>query len=98
MDFSNNFKDSTSEGQFQSLNVSDAQSRESLQIKDFKLSSQSQTKEENLMHTQTSATIASLIMGSADAEDLSLEQIQVDLEGEQEIGRASCRERVWQYV
>src|SRR3546814_14642100 len=35
------------------------------------------------MHTQTSATIASLIMGSADAEDLSLEQIQVDLEGEQ---------------
>ncbi|AEC20163.1 hypothetical protein PT7_1623 [Pusillimonas sp. T7-7] len=83
MDFSNNFKDSTSEGQFQSLNVSDAQSRESLQIKDFKLSSQSQTKEENLMHTQTSATIASLIMGSADAEDLSLEQIQVDLEGEQ---------------
>ncbi|NYT85599.1 YdgA family protein [Pollutimonas harenae] len=83
MDFSNHFKNSTSEGQFQDLAVNDAQAGESLQVKDLKITSQTQGTEDKLTQSQTTATIASLVMGSAEAEDVSLEQIQLALEGEQ---------------
>ncbi|NYT59671.1 YdgA family protein [Alcaligenaceae bacterium] len=83
VDMRDDFQNGDSTGQFSALSVKDIESGETLQFKDFSIKSQTQTKDKDLIQTQTAATIAALVMSSPDSDDVSLEQIDIGVDSEQ---------------
>ncbi len=82
MDFSNDFKDSTSTGRFQALDLDNGQAGEQLQLRDVALSSQSRA-DDGVVQTQTRVTIDTLVLGNAGDEAVTLERLEAELDSEQ---------------
>ena len=83
MTFSNDFKNSSAAGQFDSFAYAMAESGEKLQVKGIKLDSASTTADETNVNVKSSASVDNLVVSSADTETLQIEAIAVTLDSEQ---------------
>ncbi|WP_167670690.1 YdgA family protein [Allopusillimonas ginsengisoli] len=68
MDFSNDFKDNSAKGQFDSLIATDTPSGGSVQIKGIEASGTSRTDAQDTVTSESQATIASVLIDSGEAE------------------------------
>jgi uncharacterized protein YdgA (DUF945 family) len=83
IDFSNDFNNSSAAGQFDSFSLANAQSGESVQIKNIRLNSTTDMGDENRTQVHSSATVDSLSMDSASDEAVVIEKLAIKLDNVQ---------------
>ncbi|UYO94866.1 YdgA family protein [Pollutimonas sp. M17] len=83
IDFSKNFNSGSAAGQFDAFSLANAQTGESLHIKNIRLDSKTDVADGNKMHVQSSATVDTLTMDKAGDEAVAIEKLTVKLDNVQ---------------